>query len=68
MKPGRQIWPAIAALLLLAVLAGCRVLPTPPAPPPTAVGSAEELLARLQNRQAALKSCQARGRITLLSP
>jgi len=64
-KPG---WPArliVLALLAWVGLAGCRALP--PAPPP-AVLPAEEVLARLHNRQQALESLQARGRITFLSP
>ena len=55
--------------LLLTVLlwpAGCRTLP--PAPPPVAVISSEELLARLNARQEQVKSFQAKGRITFLSP
>jgi hypothetical protein len=54
------------AFLALAALNGCRALP--PAPPPTAVASAEDLLARLQTRQKAGEAFQARGRITFLSP
>ena len=53
------------ALLAWLGLAGCRALP--PAPPP-AVLPAEAVLARLHNRQQALESLQARGRITFLSP
>ena len=55
-------------LLLAALLwsAGCRTLP--PAPPPGAVISPEELLARLQARQEQVQSFQAKGRITFLSP
>ena len=56
-------WLLIAALLWPA---GCRTLP--PAPPPVAVISPEELLARLQARQEQIKSFQAKGRITFLSP
>jgi hypothetical protein len=56
-------WPAI---LVLVLLAGCRALP--PAPPPTAVVSQEELLARLQARHQNIRTFQARGRITFLSP
>ena len=46
--------------------AGCRTLP--PSPPPAAVISKEELLARLQARQEQIQSFQAKGRITFLSP
>ena len=65
MKPGRMARLAVLALLAWLGLAGCRALP--PAPPPAAL-SAEEVLARLHNRQQALESLQARGRITFLSP
>lgn len=68
MKPKNPAWLALVALLILSGLGGCRALPTPPAPTPPGVTSADELLARLQNREAALKSFQARGRITFLSP
>jgi len=59
---------AFAWLLLAAFLwpAGCRTLP--PAPPPAAVISTEDLLARLQARQKQVQSFQAKGRITFLSP
>jgi len=53
-------------LLVLLTLVGCRGLP--PVPPPVAVGSATELLARLKNRHPSLKSFQARGRLTYLAP
>jgi hypothetical protein len=66
MKPANPIWPAVIVLLACVALHGCRALP--PAPPPTAVASAEELLARLQNRQKSSESFQARGRIIFLSP
>ena len=66
MKPASPIWPAVIVLLACVALQGCRALP--PAPPPAAVASAEELLARLQNRQRSSESFQARGRITFLSP
>jgi hypothetical protein len=56
-------WLVLAALLCPA---GCRTLP--PAPPAVTVISAEELLARLQARQERVKSFQAKGRITFLSP
>ncbi|MGP8050889.1 MAG: hypothetical protein ACLPYB_09785 [Desulfobaccales bacterium] len=65
MKPGRMARLAVLALLAGLGLAGCRALP--PAPPP-AVLSPEEVLARLHNRQQALESLQARGRVTFLSP
>ncbi|MFZ0052114.1 MAG: hypothetical protein WAK96_10075, partial [Desulfobaccales bacterium] len=65
MKPGGIARLVVLALLAWLGLAGCRALP--PAPPP-AVLSAEEVLARLHNRQQALESLQARGRITFLSP
>lgn len=66
MKPTSPIWPAVIVLLAFVALHGCRALP--PAPPPLAVSSAEELLARLQNRDRSSQSFQARGRITFLSP
>jgi hypothetical protein len=65
-KPTSPIWPAMIALLACVALHGCRALP--PAPPPTVVASAEDLLARLQNRQKSSESFQAKGRITFLSP
>ena len=68
MKLASPAWPALTALLTLVVLSGCRALPTPPVPPPTAVASAAEVLARLQNRERTIESFQARGRITFLSP
>lgn len=67
MKLSRPIRLAFTALLTLAVLSGCRALPTEPVPPPTKV-SAEELLTRLQNRGNSIQSFQARGRITFLTP
>ena len=66
MKPASLVWAAVVVLLAFVGLNGCRALP--PAPPPTAVASAEELLARLQNRDRSSESFQARGRITFLSP
>ena len=63
MKHRTFAWLLLAALLWPA---GCRTLP--PAPPPVTVTSAEELLARLQARQERVKSFQAKGRITFLSP
>jgi outer membrane lipoprotein-sorting protein len=66
-KPGRTAWPLALALLAFAGLAGCRA-GLPPTQPPTAVFSAAEVLARLQNRERGLESFQARGRITFLSP
>jgi len=66
MKPTSPIWPAVIVLLACVALHGCRALP--PAPPPLAVSSAEELLARLQNRQKSSESFQAKGRIIFLSP
>jgi hypothetical protein len=59
---------ALACLLLAVFLwpAGCRTLP--PAPPPVAAISSEDLLARLQARQKQVQSFQAKGRITFLSP
>jgi hypothetical protein len=56
-------WIALAALLWSA---GCRALP--PAPPPVAAISSEELLARLKARQEQVQAFQAKGRITFLSP
>ena len=55
-------WLLMAALIWSS---GCRTLP--PAPPVTAI-SQEELLSRLQARQAQVQSFQAKGRITFLSP
>ncbi len=63
MKLRTFAWLLLAALLWPA---GCRTLP--PAPPAVTVISAEELLARLQARQEQVKSFQAKGRITFLSP
>lgn len=65
MKPASLGWAAMVVLLALVGLHGCRALP--PAPPPLAVSSAEELLARLQQRDRSRESFQARGRITFLS-
>lgn len=65
MKPGRAAWTLLLALLAGWGLAGCRGLAV--APPPAAALSAHEVLARLQERQQALKSLQARGRIVYLS-
>jgi hypothetical protein len=56
-------WVALAALCWLG---GCRALP--PSPPPAAVLAPEELMARLQARQEAVRAFQAKGRITYLSP
>jgi len=66
--PPRRVWPALAALLILMGLSGCRALPPPPPPTPPALASAEELLARLQNRHQSIETFQAKGRITFLSP
>jgi hypothetical protein len=63
LKRGSLFCLALAALLWSA---GCRALP--PAPPPAAVVTPEELLARLQARQAQVQSFHAKGRITFLSP
>ena len=63
MKLRNFFWLALMALLWSA---GCRALP--PAPPPVAVISPEELLARLNARQEKVQSFQAKGRITFLSP
>ena len=49
-KLATPAWLALTALLTLVALSGCRALPTPPVPPPTAIASAAEVLARLQNR------------------
>ena len=68
MRPTSPAWPAILALLLWGGLSGCRALPPTPTLPPTVVSSAEEILARLQNREEACESFQARGRLTFLSP
>jgi hypothetical protein len=57
----RLVWLALALALW-----GCRSLP-PPAPP-TAVTSAEELVARLQAGKPRVQSFEAKGRLTLLSP
>jgi hypothetical protein len=54
------------ALLALLFSGGCRALP--PAPPPVAVTSPEELLSRLRSRQQQVQSFEAKGRITFLSP
>ena len=59
----KLVWPLVLFFLLLA---GCRALP--PAPPPLAVTSPEELLSRLKSRHRDLRSFQAKGRITFLSP
>jgi hypothetical protein len=58
--------PARLVIPFLLLLAGCRALP--PAPPPTVVGTPEELLSRLGARYREVQSFQARGRITFLSP
>lgn len=63
MRGRRLNWLAILGLLLMA---GCRALP--PAPPPVAVASPEELLSRLQSRHRNIQSFQAKGRITVLAP
>jgi hypothetical protein len=65
LKPAKLLWP-VGLLLVFVGLSGCRALP--PAPPPTAVSSADELLVRLRNREKSSDSFQARGRITFLSP
>ena len=67
-KQGREFESRRAirlVILLFLLLAGCRALP--PAPPPAAVTSPEELLSRLAARTA-VRSFQAKGRITFLSP
>jgi hypothetical protein len=56
---------ALAGLVALVGLAGCRSLP-PPAPP-TAVTAPEEVLALLRARQETARSFQAKGRLTYLS-
>ncbi len=61
MNLGKLAW--LAVLLLLE---GCRTLP--PAPPPTAILTYDELWARLQSRQQQVQSFQARGRVIFLSP
>jgi hypothetical protein len=66
MRPAKLLWAVLIALLAGVVLNGCRTLP--PAPPPTAVSSAAELLARLHDRDKTSAGLQARGRITFLSP
>jgi hypothetical protein len=53
-------------LLIFLLLWGCRALP--PAPPPVTKISAQELLTRLRSRQQQVKSFQAQGRLTFLSP
>jgi len=55
----------LAWLAALLALGGCAALP--PAPP-VAVVTPEDLLSRLQARQQQVRSFQARGRVTLLSP
>lgn len=57
------VWVAVLAI---AGLGGCRTLP--PAPPPAAISSPEELLAVLRSRQSRVRSFQAKGRLTFLSP
>jgi hypothetical protein len=54
------------APLALLLAGGCRALP--PAPPPVAVTSPEELLSRLRSRQQQVQSFEAKGRIIFLSP
>ncbi len=63
MKLRNCFWLMLAALLWSA---GCRALP--PAPPPVAAISAEDLLGRLKARQEQVQSFQSKGRITYLSP
>ncbi len=63
MKLPGLLWLGILVLLSLA---GCRALP--PAGPPPAITSGEELLNRLKPRYQKIHSFQARGRITFLSP
>ncbi len=65
MKSGRAAWTLVLALLAALGLASCRGLTV--APPSAAALSADEVLARLRERQQALKSLQARGRIVYLS-
>jgi hypothetical protein len=62
-KLRRGGWLVVAALVLWA---GCRALP--PAPPPAAPLSREDLVARLRAREQQIKSFQAKGRVTFLSP
>lgn len=68
MKAASLSWAAVLALLACVGLNGCRALPPPTPGPPAAVLSAEEVLARLEQRAQASDSFQARGRITFLSP
>jgi hypothetical protein len=56
-------WPA---LLILICLGGCRTMP--PAPPAVTGLSSEDVLARLRARGEQVKTFQAKGRITFLSP
>jgi outer membrane lipoprotein-sorting protein len=67
LKPASLVRAVVLVLLLFAGLHGCRAV-VPPAPPPTLVASAGDLLTRLQHRQQSFESFQARGRITFLSP
>jgi len=55
----------LAWLAALLMLGGCRALP--PAPPPAAILSADELLARLKSRQNQVQAFQAKGRVIFLS-
>jgi hypothetical protein len=58
----RILWPVLGALVWLG---GCRALP--PAPPPAALVSGEEVLSRLQSRQQNLRALAAKGSLAFLS-